>query len=284
MTVAMVSSGRPSSNLSNSYRYSACRPDYCERQHGWIPSGNHNPTIGGTTMTKRGILCVFGLLGMGSTFYATGPIYRSPQNIAVGCGVIEGRVVDEMGHPVVGAKVSSMINDRPPRGRLLSTLTDDQGRFELTCAQPGRNMVYVSKEDEYYPDTFLSPFVDAKLIPVVNVAERGVTKGVEVHLPPKGGRLVTKVIDAATQQPVDGARLTLCKADNPNKCYTVNDSSQTGQFSKLVPSMPVTIKVTAPGYEDWWYAENGSREAAKLLVAPGSVKGITILLSPNKRS
>jgi len=221
---------------------------------------------------------------MASTFYATGQIYRSAQDISVGCGVIEGRVVDKIGHPVVGVKVSSMINDRPPRGRLLSTLTDDEGRFELTCAQPGRNMVYVSKEDEYYPDTFMSPFVDAKLIPVVNVVERGITRGVEVHLPPKGGKLVATVIDATTQQSVDGARLTLCSADNPNKCYTINNSSPAGQFRQLVPSMPVTIKVSAPGYEELWYKENGSREAAKLLVAPGSVKGITILLSPNKRS
>jgi hypothetical protein len=136
-------------------------------------------------MRKLGILCVFGLLGMASTFYATSQLHPATQDITVGCGVIEGRVLDKSGHPVVGVKVSSMINDRPPRGRLLSTLTDDEGRFELTCAQPGRNVVYVSKEDEYYPDTFMNPFVDAKLIPVVNVAEQGITRGVEVHLPPQ---------------------------------------------------------------------------------------------------
>lgn len=233
-------------------------------------------------MRKRRILCVFGLLAMGSTFCATGQVYQSDHDIAVGCGVIEGRVLDKIGHPVVGVKVSSMINDRPPRGRLLSTLTDDEGRFQLTCAQPGRNVVYVSKEDEYYPDTFMNPFVDAKLIPVVNVVEQGITRGVEVHLPPKGGKLVATVIDAATQQSVIGAHLTLCRADNPNKCHTINDSSPTGQFRQLVPSIPVMIKVSAPGYEDWWYKEKGSREAAKLLVAQGSVKGITVLLNPNK--
>lgn len=235
-------------------------------------------------MRMQGILCVFGLLGIASTFYATGQIHRSAQNVAVGCGVIEGRVVDEIGHPVVGAKVSSMINDRPPRGRLLSTLTDDEGRFELACAQPGRNMVYVSKEDEYYPDTFMSPFVDSKLIPVVNVVERGITNGVEVHLPPQGGKLIVKVIDALTQQPVDGALLTVCKADSSKKCHTINDNSPTGQFNQLVPSMPVTIKVSAPGYADSWYKEKGSREAGMLLVGAGSVKGISILLTPNKRS
>jgi len=60
--------------------------------------------------------------------------------------------------------------------------------------------------------------------------EQPVTEGVEVHLPPRGGKLVAEVIDASTQQSVAGARLTLCSADNPNKCYATNDSSPTGHF------------------------------------------------------
>lgn len=70
---------------------------------------------------------------MSSTFYAITPFQHSDQEIVGGCGVVEGRVVDETGHPVAVAKVSSMITDRPPRGRLMSSLTDAQGRFTLTC-------------------------------------------------------------------------------------------------------------------------------------------------------
>ena len=234
-------------------------------------------------MTRQRVfwLLMASMIGLGSASYPVRTLQQPVRGIAPGYGAIEGRVLDEKGHPVSGAKVSSMILDYPP-GRLFSAETDAQGHFSLRYARPGRNAVYVGKEDEYYPDTFLSPFVDAKLVPIVNVVEQAVTEGVEVRLPPKGGKLVAEVVDAATQQPVDGARLTLCKADNPNKCHTVNHSSPTGQFRQLVPSMPVTIRVSAPGYKDCWYKENGSRKAAKLLVGPGSVKGISILLTPNK--
>ena len=223
---------------------------------------------------------VFALVG---TSYVVSSQQQPVQAIAPGYGAIEGRVLDEKGHPVSGAKVSSMILDYPP-GRLFSAETDAQGHFSLRYARPGRNAVYVGKEDEYYPDTFLSPFVDAKLVPVVNVVEQSVTEGVEVRLPPRGGKVVAEVIDASTQQPVAGARVTLCRADNPDRCQTINDSSPTGHFSQLIPSMPVTIKVSAPGFEDWWYTESGSTKTSKFLVPPGAVKGISILLRPNKRN
>ena len=233
-------------------------------------------------MRTRVILFLFALLEMSVSFDAFTPLKGSIQNIAAGCGVIEGRVLDQAGHPVTGAKVSSMINDRPPRGRLMWALSDAEGRFTLTCAQPGSNMVYVSKEDEYYPDTFLSPFVDVKLIPVVNVDEQGVTGNVEVHLPPKGGKVVAQVINAETQQPVDGASITLCRADDPNKCLTINATSQNAQFEKVVPPIRLTVKVSAPGYEDWYYKKgNASIEPGKMLLAPGSTKGLTILLRPS---
>lgn len=116
---------------------------------------------------------------MSSPLCAITPLEPSDQGIVAGCGVVKGRVVNDSGHPVAGAKVSSMITDRPPRGRLMSSQTDARGEFTIRCAQPGPNRVYVSKEDQYYPDTFLSPFVDARIIPFVNVVEQGVTEGVE---------------------------------------------------------------------------------------------------------
>jgi carboxypeptidase family protein len=232
-------------------------------------------------MRKQVVVCLFGVLGMSSTFYAITPFQPSDQEIVAGCGVVKGRVVNETGHPVAGAKVSSMITDRPPRGRLMSSLTDAQGKFTLTCAQPGSNRVYVSKEDQYYPDTFLSPFVDAELVPIVNVVEQGITESVEVHLPPRGGKVVAQVIDAATQQPVDGANMTFCKADNPSKCLKINATSPDAHFNMALPSIRLTVKVSAPGYEDWYYKEGkASLRTAQILLTPGSAKRLTILLRP----
>ena len=234
-------------------------------------------------MTGQKVFCLLlaGVLGLGGTSYGMTTLRQSAPAIARGYGAIEGRVLDEMGHPVSGAKVSSMILDYPP-GRLFSSETDAQGRFSLRYARPGRNAVYVGKEDEYYPDTFLSPFVDAKLIPIVNVVEQAVTEAVEVRLPPKGGKLVAQVIDAETQQPVNGARMTFCKADDPTKCSTINATSENAQFEKVVPPMRFTIKVSAPGYKDWYYKQgNSSVEQGKILLTSGSTKGLTILLRPS---
>lgn len=231
-------------------------------------------------MTRQKVfwLLMAGLLGLGGNSQGRSTLRQSAPGIAPGYGAIEGRVLDETGRPVSGAKVSSMILDYPP-GRLFFAETDAQGHFSLRYARPGRNAVYVGKEDEYYPDTFLSPFVDAKLIPVVNVVEQAVTEGVEVHLPPKGGKLIAQVIDAATQQPVDGASMKFCRADDPNKCCTINATSPNAQFEKILPPIHLTVRVSAPGYEDWYFKEdNDSKEPGKILLTEGSAKRLTILL------
>jgi hypothetical protein len=118
--------------------------------------------------------------------------------IAPGCAVIEGRVVDEAGQPLVGAKVYSMVIDHPGRGRLPSTITDAEGRFSLKCAELGKNGVYVSKEGDGYPDSLFTPFLDRSLIPIVDAPDQKTIAGLEVHAPPRSGRLSIRVIDRKT--------------------------------------------------------------------------------------
>src|SRR5438046_2896446 len=74
------------------------------------------------------------------------------QAIAGNCGSIEGRVLDKNGLPVSGAKVYSEATDHPsgPNSARASSETDSKGRFFIGCAEPGRNGVGVTKEDEYY--------------------------------------------------------------------------------------------------------------------------------------
>lgn len=235
-------------------------------------------------MRRQMILCLLGVLGTSSAFSAVTPFQHHDREGVAGCGVIAGQVLDETGSPVAGATVSSMITDRPPRARLKSSLTDEQGRFILTCAQPGSNRVYVSKEDQYYPNTFLSPFVDAKLIPLVDVLEQGVTEGVEVHLPPRGAKVVAHVIDTVTQQPVDGARMTFCKSDDPSKCLTINATSPNAEFATLVPSIRLAVKVSAPGYQNWYYKEGNASSRINILLTPGSIKGLTVHLRPRGKN
>lgn len=218
-------------------------------------------------------------LGTGGVFYALSPRQQVSQDIAPGCGVVRGRVVDERGRPVSGVKVYSMILDRPPRGREFSTVTDQQGLFFLGCAEPGRNAIYVAKEEENYPDTLRTPFIDNRLIPVVNVSNRQVTRDVEIRLPPKAARLTGRIVDALSQQPIEGATLTLCRVDYPYDCRSLNANQTKTGFSQLIPPMALKIKASAPGHEDWFYGGDGSQKRAEVvLLAPQRVKNLVIAL------
>jgi hypothetical protein len=172
--------------------------------------------------------------------------------IAPGCAMIEGRVLGEAGQPLAGAKVYSMVIDHPPRGRLLSTMTDAEGKFSLKCAEPGKNGVYVSKEEDGYPDSLVTPFLERSLIPVVDAPDQKAIAGVEVHAPPKSGRLSGRVINSKTMESIAGAALRFCRVDDPGNCYPTRTDSR-GEFSLLMPPPPFTIQVSAQGYEESHY-------------------------------
>src|SRR5260370_30171386 len=79
-------------------------------------------------------------------------VHQQGTEIPPGCAVIEGRVVDDAGRPLAGATVYSLAVDHPPRGRLLSTVTDAEGRFSLKCAEPGKNGVSFTQDTDQRPE------------------------------------------------------------------------------------------------------------------------------------
>lgn len=204
------------------------------------------------------------------------------EDITPNFGAIEGRVLDARGQPVTGVKVYCMVLGHPPMGRRLSAYTDNQGEFFLDTVEPGTNEVYTAKEDEGYPDT-ASPFANPLTIPKILVREHQITRGVEVKLGPKGGKLVVRIVDATTNKPISTATMVLYAADNPANSFSSGPNKPDGEFQFLVPSVPLRIKITSPGYEDWWYTEsNGSAKPGKILLSPGSVRGLSISLRPAK--
>jgi hypothetical protein len=181
---------------------------------------------------------------------------------------------------VAGVKVYSLILDRPPRGREYSTTTDSQGKFSLTCAELGKNSVYVAKEGEGYPDTLLTPFIDPRSVTIINVTAQSKDE-VEVHLPPKAGKLNVRVVDAATGRPIDDAIVTLCRASSPFDCHQMNANQTLLGLSQLIPAVPFTIKASAPGHTDWSYVSDTSKGPTKVLkLAPGTSRNVEIHLEP----
>ena len=230
---------------------------------------------------------LFVLVLMAPQLTATAPIETRlvprSQITKTGCGLIKGRVLDGAGHPVAGVKIYSLIMDRPPRGREYSTTTDTQGEFSLTCAELGKNSVYIAKEGDGYPDTLLTPFIDPKSVPIINVTAQSRDE-VEVHLPPKAGKLNVRVIDAATGRPIDGAILTLCRASSPFDCHQMNANQTSLGLSQLMPAVPFTIKAAAPGHADQSYSGDMPKGPIIILnLAPGTIKNIEIHLKPLSR-
>jgi hypothetical protein len=58
-----------------------------------------------------------------------------------------------------------------------------------------------------------------------------------------------------------------------------------GEIKLLLPSFPLTIEASAPGYEIWSYSDSSSKEqSAILLLAPDETREITVGLRPMKKA
>jgi hypothetical protein len=201
-------------------------------------------------------------------------------------GAIEGRVVDASGKPLAGAVVEVRPADQTAAsGALPVAYTNDEGRFFLDGVTPGTHMIYASKEDDGYPSTFLAFFVaDATTIPKVTVHNKQVTEGTLVRLGPKAARLFGRVVDGRTGQPVEEAEIILYREDNPDNYFSFGLNADGGRFQRLIPSIGFRMKVSSPGYEDWYYNGIASREQAEVIrVEPNTSKELLISLTPLKR-
>ncbi len=211
------------------------------------------------------------VLLIGNWLALSSPVSRSAQTTS-GCAVVRGRVVDESGTPVSGVSVYAMIQDRPPRARSadVRTATDQNGDFSLSCVEAGNNSIHFAKESDFYPDTLLASFGDPKRIPVVNVSAGQTINGIEIRLGPKAGRLTGQVVDAATKKRIEGATLTICRADRKNDCRKLSANQSPEGFSHLLPAVALTVRGSAPGYAEGI--------AQPIQIKPSATKTLTVSL------
>jgi hypothetical protein len=106
---------------------------------------------------------------------------------------------------------------------------------------------------------------------VVSVNQSDVSD-VRVVLGARGGVLKGELLDDITGQPIPKGKVTISDARKRGAFVEVS-TGRTGHFRFAVPSKPVQIQATAPGY-----AVTNYQSGAEVILSGGEEREITILL------
>jgi hypothetical protein len=75
---------------------------------------------------------------------------------------------------------------------------------------------------------------------------------VDIHLGPPDGILEGTVVDRDTGAVVPFARIAIRWKEDPS-VFRSEGISRTGHFLYALPDRPISIEITAPGYQPWIY-------------------------------
>jgi hypothetical protein len=190
--------------------------------------------------------------------------------------LILGQVFNAEGLPVSNARVIAY-PVMPLEGVLPAAVSDKEGRFSIAVEQMGKFVLAASKMEEGYPNpvnAFYNPTPDA--LTEVMVEGNQAPPFVTIRLGAKAGKITGRIVDAETNQPVGEVRISLCRVQAPNYCQRHTAQQPLERFQFLVPAVPFTMHVSAPGYEDW-YGNDGTRPEL-FQVAADSVREFNISL------
>lgn len=187
--------------------------------------------------------------------------HESETHTALPESVIEGRVIDQAGKPVAGARVAYVEKWDPPLGfPEHATRSDGDGKFRIANVKPGEYNVMVFRDD-------LGG--NAKI--AVEFAQT--LGGIEVVVVPMLEWLRAQVVDERGE-PVAGCFVGLARADEEGPAW-VNTfwTDEDGHLAS--PTIPASYEITfleCPGKVGKLpYAPLVSGEVARLEVAPGHV-------------
>ena len=166
---------------------------------------------------------------------------------------VSGTVTDSTGSESAHALVQAMLRTKSESGGIVGDHpnpwieADDHGRFRINLP-PGRYKFLAKNEIDGYPDPiFLLNSGETATFPEVTVSQKHLS-GVRVTLGRRGGVLEGELIDQRSREPIPRCKITIRDARNPD-AYVEVFADQAGHFRFAIPSKPVLISATAPGYK-----------------------------------
>ena len=204
------------------------------------------------------------------------PIHASDGNSRASAfeAFLIGCIRDRDGQPVTGAIVSVSAMGAWPR-----IPSDANGRFRYRVPRPGRYHLWASKESDLYPRSDSLVYASgACSIVVAEVVSPGETDVGDVVLAPKAGRLVCKLVDAATGEPFDSVNYELRRLDSVDAWETGGTVvNPRGTFTLLVPAAAVTLRLEEPGYEPCFVGTDGISDVETgLLLEAGETREVVV--------
>jgi hypothetical protein len=173
-------------------------------------------------------------------------------------GSINGIVIDQRGKPIAGAWVSVSCGNRPLGGRIPGAFSDERGHFVVDSLELDECTVTACKEEEYVP---CSPLISVTHGIQVALTAKDPFATVKVRLGEKGTVITGMVRDATNGKPV-AASFELHLLKFPDQGMSMSSPANFRIF--IAPSTNYSLKVSAPSYRDWSYAEHNRSRPLRL--------------------
>ena len=155
-------------------------------------------------------------------------------------------------------------------------MSDRDGKFALKLDGPGKYVLAYDLRDKGYLPQSIPFFRDPVNSPPEAVLTESSPAAEVVIFMSKNGVLTGEALDGQTRLPIERLDFRMCHANNRTICWSTSAKSATGDFSVPTPFVPFVLKISAPGFEDW-FGTSGSDENVPIEV-PAETKSQLHLL------
>jgi hypothetical protein len=180
---------------------------------------------------------------------------------------VKGLILDFEGRPVAGASIS-VGPIAPLKGVMPMTKSNAHGEFSVVVHQTGQFLVVASKTADGYPSTgnlFYYPHTSTAAL--VTVLADQPAPYATVQFGPKAGKLLMRISDADTSEPLKIVTMSLCRIEAPKHCHRFKSEAVRDVHTVLAPSAPFTMEVSATSYQSA-YGENSRDSEVEVFRIP----------------